>query len=68
MSSGIETFDLTPAQEQLILALLRSKTKRTAALSAGVPLRTMYNWLANPSFQAALRTARRKVFEEAWTS
>jgi hypothetical protein len=38
---------------------------REAVYRAGAPPRTMYRWLADPNFQAALRAARRGLFEES---
>ena len=58
-------YPLTPNQEQLLYALLTSRTKAEAARKSGTPHRTMYNWFADPRFKSAYRAARLAVFDEA---
>jgi hypothetical protein len=65
MAQNEDATELSLQQEQLILAMLRSPTKGDAARAAGVPPRTMYNWLRTPTFRAALRAARRGLFDNA---
>src|SRR5262245_41385427 len=56
---------LDPQQEQLIFALLHSRTKADAAAAAGIPKRTMYRWFNDPVFKAAYQAALRDAFGEA---
>jgi phage terminase small subunit len=65
MARNEDPAELTPKQEQLILAMLRSATKDDAARAAGVSRRTMYNWLGLRTFRAALRAAQRSLFGNA---
>jgi transposase len=62
-------------REQAIIALLNTRTIADAAQMAGVSLRTMKRWLADPEFKAQferakselLRTATAKLRREAST-
>ena len=56
---------LSVKQTQAITALLDSRTVADAAEKCGTPTRTIYRWLLDPSFQAALRTAEEGVIDEA---
>lgn len=56
---------LTALQQRLVLALITEPTKTKAAEKAGVPQRTMYNWLENDVFQAAYQRARRELYAES---
>lgn len=56
---------LKPRQLQAIEALLSSDTVPSAAKACGVPVRTLYNWLEEPAFIAALRRAENRVIDEA---
>jgi hypothetical protein len=51
--------------EKCIAALLSEPTLETAAVRAGVGLRTIKDYLANPDFLQAYRTARRAIVEGA---
>jgi hypothetical protein len=57
--------DLSPEQEQAILALLDQPTVTKAAQACGTGLRTLYRWLDEPGFGAAYRKARREAFAHA---
>ena len=59
------THNLTPAQENAILALLAQTSVAKAAEACGVPERTLYNWLDDPHFERAYRKARKLAFRQA---
>jgi len=46
---------ITTKQQKAIAALLSERTIGAAAKAAGVGERTLYNWLNEPNFRAALR-------------
>jgi hypothetical protein len=48
-----------------ILALLQYGTKERAAEEVGVNVVTLWRWLKEPSFQDALRLARREAFSQS---
>ncbi|HEY7184456.1 MAG TPA: hypothetical protein VIC84_23670 [Blastocatellia bacterium] len=54
---------LTPRQERAIEALLETSSVSEAAKVSRVGRRSLYRWLADPGFLAALREARAKVFD-----
>ncbi len=56
---------LTPQHVKAIVAIMAHPTIEKAANAAGVPVRTLYNWLEMPVFRKALRSARRKGFDQA---
>jgi hypothetical protein len=56
---------LTPKQQRTIAALLTAPTVRKAAEEAGVPERTLYDWLKTPAFKSAYREAQRESFKHA---
>jgi hypothetical protein len=62
--SGVEG-ELTPRQEQAIIALLREPTLAQAAKASEVSERTLHRWLANLTFREAYRKARREVYSQA---
>lgn len=57
--------DLTPTQDAAIVALLNEPNTRKAAEACNVPERTLHRWLADPTFSAAYRKARRETFAHA---
>ncbi len=57
--------NLTAKQQKAISALLSEPTIRKAADAAGVPERTLYQWLKNPAFDTAYRSARRESVQQA---
>lgn len=57
--------NLSPAQEQALVALLNEPTVLKAAQVCGVGERTIHRWLDEPDFSAAYRKARREVFAQA---
>jgi DNA-binding MurR/RpiR family transcriptional regulator len=56
---------LTPKQELLIAALLRSTTIQEAAHAAGVSEATAHRWIREAAFDAAYRAARRTAVRQA---
>ena len=57
--------NLSPEQEEGILALLTEPTVAKAAEKCGVSERALYYWLDEPAFEAAYCKARRKLFRQA---
>jgi hypothetical protein len=55
---------ITVKQQKAITALLSERTGRDAAKRAGVSEKTLYTWLADPDFRAALRSAERDVLDD----
>jgi hypothetical protein len=60
MSGGVS--QLTPKQEEAILALMTNQGVDNAARAVGVAPQTLYRWLNEPLFDKAYRTARRAAF------
>lgn len=56
---------LTPRQEAAIVALLSSRNVEEAAKASNNPVRTLYRWLKDPTFDAAYRKAQRVWFRQA---
>ena len=56
---------LTAKQEKAITALLAQPTIEAAATAVGVNPATIYRWLAEPTFEAAYRAARREAVGQA---
>ena len=54
---GEKVTTITPRQSLAILALLTSGKVPDAAAAAGVSSKTVYAWLKQPAFQAALGAA-----------
>lgn len=52
-------------EDQVLLALLRERTKAKAAEAARVSLRTVFRYLADPAFMERYRAARRSMFDGA---
>lgn len=48
---------ITTKQQKAVMALLSERTSGAAAKRAGIAQRTLYNWLADPAFRGALRSA-----------
>jgi len=63
--SGISLDNLTPKQEEGVVALLNHPTVREAAKSLGIDEKTLYRWLDQPEFGRAYRNARRRGFAQA---
>jgi hypothetical protein len=57
--------ELTPKQEEGIIALLNCPSVRKAADQIGVHEKTIYRWLDEEPFMRAYRRARRKAFNQA---
>lgn len=64
MSSAVVD-NLSPKQEQGIVALLSEPTMAKAAAAIGVAQKTIHRWLDDPNFLAAYRKARREAFAHA---
>lgn len=54
---------ITVKQQKAITALLSERTGRDAAKVAGVSEKTLYTWLADKDFRAALRSAEADILE-----
>jgi transposase-like protein len=54
---------LTPRQHQAVRFLLEGKTVSETAEGVGVTERTLFRWLAEPTFQSELVSAERKALE-----
>lgn len=52
---------LTAAQRRAILAVMTSRTTAAAAQKAEVAERTLYRWLTDPAFRAALTEAEAEL-------
>ncbi len=57
--------NLSPQQHKAIAALLTSSSITQAADEAGVGHRTLFRWLADPTFSDAYRAARRESVQQA---
>ncbi len=55
--------DLTPNQTRAVAALLTHGSPGKAAAAAGVSLRTLSRWQADPVFRAAVRTASTQALD-----
>ena len=56
-----EKVSLSPAQVRAVAAIMTTRTVTAAAAQAKVTTRTIYRWLADPAFQAALTEAEANV-------
>jgi hypothetical protein len=63
--AGHNLYELTPKQQKAIAALLSAPNIRKAAEDAGVPERTIYDWLKTAPFKKAYRDAQRESFKHA---
>lgn len=59
--------ELTPQQEQAILALVSTDTLAKAAKKAGVAESTLWDWKQRPAFARAYRRARRQLVDAQMT-
>lgn len=55
---------ITVKQQKAITALLSERTTRDAAKTAGVNEKTLYTWLNEPNFRAALRSAEKDILDD----
>lgn len=55
---------ITVKQQKAITALLSERTTRDAAKAAGVSEKTLYQWLNEPAFRAALREAEKSILDD----
>lgn len=60
-----EETNLTPNQEQAIIALLHDPGLTSAAEAAGVGKSTLWRWMKEPTFKAEYRRARREAVSQA---
>lgn len=60
-----ENSALSPRQQRAISALLSAKTVSGAAKAAGVGERTVFTWLRDPGFRAALSVAEGELIDQA---
>lgn len=60
-----ENDSLSPYQTRAITALLQSSTNAEAADAAGISESTLYRYLADDTFKAALRDAQDRAIEAA---
>lgn len=58
MQTSADSGTLTPKQHRAIAALLSTGSVREAAQQAGVGERTLYSWLSDDAFRAALESAQ----------
>ncbi len=65
MADNTTSDKLNAKQYKAISGLLSEPTIRKAAEQAGVPERTLYQWLKSPDFDAAYRAARRESVQQA---
>lgn len=54
---------ITTKQQKAITALLTERTTTAAAKKAGIAERTLYTWLNEPDFRAALRSAEKDILD-----
>jgi len=54
---------ISTKQQKAIAALLSERTLGAAAKRAGIGERTLYNWLGEPAFHTALRSAESAMLE-----
>jgi len=64
-NEGTNEKGLTPKQTKAIAAILEQPTMEKAAIEAGVPRRTLYNWLEIPAFKSELEKNQRLAFTGA---
>ena len=55
---------ITVKQQKAIAALLSERTTRDAAKTAGVNEKTLYTWLNDQNFRAALRSAEKDILND----
>ena len=60
-----KTGALSAKQTAVIAALLETRTVADAAEKTGTPTRTIYRWLLQDDFKAALQTAESGMIDEA---
>jgi hypothetical protein len=64
--NGMDTEKLSQPQQKAIVALLENKKVADAAKKAGVPVRTLYRWMAEDvEFKACLKAAEGDLIDSA---
>lgn len=53
-------------EEKILAALLAAPTVREAAITSGIPERTVYKYLARPDFRAEYQRQRTELVRVAW--
>lgn len=56
---------MKPKQQKALLALLTNPTKKKAAEAAGISVKTLRGYLADPEFQAEYKSAFSSLVEDA---
>ncbi len=56
---------LTNRQAQAVFSLLSTDSVAQASERCGIPERTLYRWLQDPSFKAAFERGASEMFEDA---
>lgn len=56
---------MSAKQQTLILALLTEPSQRQACETAGIPESSLYRWMRQPAFRAALDRARQRFADES---
>jgi transposase-like protein len=59
------TDNLSPQQSKAIMALLTASSIAQAADEVGVTPKTLFKWLADPTFDAAYKAAKREAVGQA---
>jgi transposase len=65
MHSPEQNCALTARQERVLAAILQTPSVESAAKRAGVSRGTIYNWMGNPTFKAALSRRQAELFGAA---
>ena len=60
--------ELKPKQEEAIMALLSNRTVEDAARVVKITPRTLYRWLNEPGFDAAIRTSKACLVLTDWAA
>lgn len=60
-----EKSELTPRRKKAIVSLLSCKNVPAAAIAAKIGERTLYRWMAEPEFKAALMSAEGDAIDQA---
>ncbi|MDQ7014630.1 MAG: hypothetical protein Q9O74_12160 [Planctomycetota bacterium] len=65
MRNALMASDLTPNQENAIVALINETSVAAAARASGVGQRTLHKWMHEENFMREYRRARREAFDQA---
>jgi len=64
MTGNVTPRDLTPRQRRAVVALLTTGDVTAAAKEAGVSRESLYRWMKQPAFLAAVREAEASALDE----